>query len=415
MTTPTFAEASTPETVEQVRDDLLAALDEEGSTISGWSDGAPQRAFVEGEARAIAAESVIVSELAATASPSTVVRAGSSWVDATMAWFQVENADGSIGRLLATTATWEISLAIEPSAAPFTINAANANTIQLQANNGAIFVCVQDSDVVLNSASSFLGVVKFAARLPGITGNATPGQITRVISGRAGLSINLAAVQRRTLTARDDETDLAFIARGLGKWARLGAGWTRPAFDYFIPFFGNGPTTSVTRWSVDDASPTGPGTVLVWVADAAGPASVDTINAIFAGLNGTNVKPVGSGALNVSGAVALPLTLDIVLTVDGSNPDVAANATAALGALAAVFPLGPALLEADLLSAIVRGSPIVSASVTIGTTTMLLTLNLPGFASVIEVTDLDVVGPSIELSPGEVLVLTANVTTVTPP
>lgn len=403
MTTPTWEEASTPIDATTYRDDLLASLEEEGATVNGWSDDAPQRALVEGESRALAAESDIIAGLAQTASPITCSAAGTTWVDAVIGWFNLQNADGTSGRLLATRAVWAISLKITTSAAPITIDATNASGIQLQAATGVIFLCTQESAVTLNAGSGYIGTVEFTARVAGTTGNVSPGQITKVIAGPAGLTVDLDTTQVRTLTARNDESDASLITRALGQWGRLGAGWTVTAYDYLIPFFGNTSTTSVTRWSIDDSNPLGAGSVAIYLADAAGPASAATVTAVNTGLQSRDVKPVGSGLLSVGAAAPHDLALTIELITDGTNPNVGTQAAAALQELQSVYPIGPSNLETDLLRAILMGGEFTSISVYTGATRTQIPISLPGYSGVIQVSALSM---TIEenIGSGEVLV-----------
>ncbi len=408
MTTPTWQEAITPVTQAEYVDINLAALEAAGSDLNGWSDDAPQRALVEGESRAEAAESEIIAGLAKTASVATVGDAGASWVDAAVSWFDIT-------RLPATFAVW--SLPFVSNSPPSTVDSSNASAIQVQATDGSIFICTQESAV--NFPDFSVRRLLFTARLPGSYGNVTPGAITKIISGPSDLVLvsNSETSHNRVVVARSQETNAEVIARALGKWALLGPGWTRPAFDYLIPTFGNTATTSVTRWSIDDANPNGPGTVEIAVADATGPASADTVTLLNTQLNGLSVKPVGSGELLVVAAPAHTLTINVTITTDGSNVDAGAQCEAGILALGNAFPLGPATLEPELVSAVALGLPVLTATIATGSTSKVITPidadtlapSIPGFSSVVDVTALDLVAPEV-LAQGEVLVLTVNVT-----
>lgn len=419
--TITWQEALTPTTAEEYVDENLAELEAAGSTINAWGPDAPQTAYVNGIARAEAALSTNISLLAATASPQTVADAGDSWVDAVLSWFAIVNADGTTGRIQATQAVWTIGLNIATTNAPVTINASNASGIQAMSANGVIFQCTQASPVTLGTPT-FTGLVQFTALIAGTSGNVTPGSITRIISGPAGLTVNLVTTQTLTATARDQETNGQYIGRALGKWGVIApsegnptgtAGWTINSFNFLIPFFGNNTAlnASVTRWAVDDANPNGPGTVQVWLADAAGPANAATVAAVDAGLNGTNVKPVGSGPLTVAPAVAATLTINITLTTDGSNPTVATDCQTAVENLGKAFPLGPATLEPSLVTTVAQGAAVETATIaTAAGKSTVIAPALAGFASVESVV-IDLVAP-FTLAGGEVLVLTVNVSVV---
>ncbi len=410
---PTYAEAITPRTVASLRALFLTELAAAGSSVSGWSTGAPQRAFLEGEAGAIAAETQLRVALAKTASIALCKQAGAEWVDAKMTWFDLDNTVGGKGRIPASRAVWTIGVQITAALGALTINAASAPGIQFQSTTGVVFQCTQASAVVINAGSSYKGVIEVTARAAGTTGNVTPGAITKVIAGPAGLSIDGGATQTPTSVARNAEDDDSFIARGLGKWARLGAGWGLPAFDYLIPLYGNdGDALNVTRWYVDDSNPGGPGTIAVWLANSSGPATGPEVAAVDAGLNSASVKPVGTGAAAVAAAVSHALVITATITTDGSNPGVGAAATSAIGTLEATFPMGPATLEPDLVREILMGSPLATATVaTAPGLSKVVTLALPGFSSVLAVTVLSLAAPEV-LAVGEVLSITLILTVV---
>ena len=409
---PTYAQALTPRTVASLRALFLTELAAAGSTVSGWSTGAPQRAFLEGEANAVAFETQLRVALAQTASIDLCKEAGPEWVDAKMTWFDLDNGSGGKGRIPASRAIWTVDLEITAALGALTINSANASGIQLQSTTGVVFQCSQTSDVVINAGSAYVGTVEFTARTAGING-VTPGQITKVIAGPAGLSVDLGGTQTNTSVARNEEDDDSFIARGLGKWARLGAGWVLPAFDYLIPLYGNNSTTlNVTRWRIDDSNPGGPGTIAVWLANSAGPATGPEVTAVDTGLNSADVKPVGTGAAAVAAAVSHAIVITATIVTDGTNPTVSTEAADALDTLEQLFPMGPATLEPDVVRAILMGAPIAEQTVaTAPGQSEQMALALPGFSSVLEVSVLSLAAPEV-LAMGEVIDITLVLTVV---
>ena len=408
-TPPTFQVALVPVTEAEYRGQFLGALAAlPGSNVHGWSSGAPQRGFLNGEARAMAANSSIVAALAATASPTTILAAGSSWVDAKVGWFDLDNGQGGKGRFPATFAVWDLPVQITPATNSLTVDGSNASAIVVQAANGTIFLCTQVAKVVINSASSYKGTIQVTARVAGTTGNVTIGSIVAIVSAPAGMSIDLGETQFQTSTARNQETDQEYINRGLGEWGKLSV-WTLTGFDYYIPLFGNnGTTLNVTRWGVDDSNPMGPGTVAVYLGNAAGPASAPEVAAVLAGLDGPSVHPLGSGQLFVSAAADHHLTINIYLRTDGSNALVYDQCAAAVDTLIKAFPAGPATLEVDLVSAVARGAPLVSATIPAGAASKVIALNLPGFSSVEQATTVDIFG-GLDLLTGEIFTATITV------
>ena len=140
---PTYQQALTPRTVASLRALFLTELAAAGSTVSGWSTGAPQRAFLEGEANAVAFETQLRVALAQTASIDLCKEAGPEWVDAKMTWFDLDNGSGGKGRIPASRAVWTVDLEITAALGALTINSANASGIQLQSTTGVVFQCSQ--------------------------------------------------------------------------------------------------------------------------------------------------------------------------------------------------------------------------------------------------------------------------------
>lgn len=413
MAGPTYAEALATRTVASEMAFLLAELAAYGSSVSGWSDGAPQRAFLEGEARALSYETTLRAQLASTASIQKCIAAGPTWVDAVMTFFDLDNTAGGKGRIPASKAVWTIGVEITAALGALTINGANAPSIQFQSSTGVIFQCTQVAGVDIQVSTSYKGVIQVTARNAGTTGNVTPGAITKLIAGPAGLSVDLGATQTVVSVARNEESSADYIRRGLANWARLGAGWTTPAWDYYIPFYGNNGATggalNVTRWYADETNPDGPGTVHLYLGNATGPATTDEVDAVDAGVNGLAVKPVGAVDVNVSAATDHALIINITITTDGSNADVEAQCQSAVETLIAAFPIGPATLETTLVTAVVLGAPLASATVATGATSKVIDLNLPGFSSVEQATVVDVFG-GVDLLLGEVFTATVTVT-----
>ena len=413
MPGPTYAEALATRTVSSWMAFLLAELAAYGSSISGWSDGAPQRAFLEGEARALSFETTLRSQLASTASIQKCIAAGPTWVDAVMTFFDLDNTAGGKGRIPASKAVWTIDVEITAALGALTINGANAPSIQFQSTTGVIFQCTQVAGVDIQVSTSYKGTIQVTARNAGTTGNVTPGAITKLIAGPAGLSVDLGGTQTQTSVARNAEGDAEYIARGIARWGREGAGWTTPAWDYFIPLYGNngatGGSLNVTRWYVDETNPDGPGTVHVYLGNSTGPATAPEVAAVDAGLNGLAVKPVGAVDVNVDPATEHALIINITITTDGSNASVETDCQSAIETLIAAFPIGPATLEVDLVSAVARGSTLASATIATGATSKVISLDLPGFSSVEQATTVDIFG-GVDLLLGEVFTAVVTVT-----
>lgn len=352
---PTWDEAQTPQTSDEIRTDLLVACTTQGCTVNGWPETAPQRALVEGNASALAYGTELRAALAKTASPATVTEAGSSWVDAIISWFDLDDGAGGKGRIKATKAVWTIGLIVTSSAAPLVID--NTSTIQLQAEDGTIFECAQQTSVTLNLASSYKGTARFVARKVGTTGNQNPGQITKKISGPAGLSVDLTVTQVLVTAARDDETDAQVIARGLSRWGTISiAGWVGASFLFLVLEA----DPSITRIKVKDDNPNGPGTTEIIIATAAGTASDQQVTTVAAALATRSRKTLGNPPPTVKKATVLNVSIIGLIEGDGTNASLLANAIAAVTTLASTFPIGGldsggAVLPLELLHGVLIG------------------------------------------------------------
>lgn len=395
----TFAEARTPRTLATTRAARLTALSAGGAPVAGWSSNAPQRIAVDHDSQTIVDESIIRAALAGMIDLSALAAMSTDWCDAFATWFAET-------RIQAVAAVWDLDVEVAPSAAPVTLG--GDVPFIVQAASGQYYEGAQEVQILLSAVSSptpYEGVVRVRARTAGTVGNSLDqGSVApRVTAGPAGLTITGFAL---VTAGRDAETNAQLIARCIAKWARLGAGWTRVAFDYLIPT--NVPT--VTRWRVHDDNPKGPGTVLVVVANAAGPATTGERDAVEAVLGARNVKPVGSGELFVEVADADALTINITVVGDGSNASLQTDIAAALAALGATFPLGPATLDDSLVRGVALGGAFTSIPIDIGGgMTTVIAPHLPGFAGAVSISALDLVAPHDVLL-DEVLVLTINVT-----
>lgn len=431
MTSPTYAQALTALTAQQVRDTvLLPALATAGSTVGGAPTSSPDRGIVEAESFFLADEQALRVGAALSISATTVLQADppgeTGWVDAAATWYQVPsnqgpgNTAGGTGRFVATTALWSIPLVCAPTAAPLTL--VPGQIVQAQANGGQVFslaIPAGASPIILSAAGSYKASAPFLARAPGAAaGNVAPGQITSLITAPAGLSVDLTGTQVLVTGAIDQETSAALVERALSSWGRLGMGWTEDTFLYLAKIF----APDVTRVSVDNANPFGPGSVGVYLAQASGTASGPSSTAgtdcyaVYQGLVATSVKRLGSGPLFVLPASVVSFTITAVLATDGSNPNLVQNASDALSALFNAI-MGPFVIQGDLIVAILRGGSFVGAfeiPQDMGVVKKIV-LNLQGFGGVAAIptfTTSPALTPAVVVGTGQIVGLTLNITTV---
>ena len=163
-------------------------------------------------------------------------------------------------------------------------------------------------------------------------------------------------------------------------------------------------------WAVLNAliAANGPGSIDVYLADAAGPATGDQssgeVGSVYAYLLAR--KPLGSGVLRALAAPLQTLTVTAISTQDGSNPSVLASQAAALQLLVAAMPLG-GTVDVALLEALLRGIAHESVDVAVGATYQIVQIGAPSFSGVTSV-NLIAPGADFVLSAGARLSITAG-------
>ncbi len=333
--TTTYAQARTPRFLGPTRAAILQSLADAGAPVAGWSARAPQRVLVDDFSARTVEESEIRAELVAMIDLSALAAMDPDWCAVWMTWF----AEVYIPAL---PAVWDVPFAT--SSPPQTV--APTDVVIVQAASGAIFELAITVPALLSST----GVLRVRARAPGVGGNVSSMSITKILSAPAGLSLGVGGAL--VTAGRDLETPAAAIRRCLGKWAALGAGWTRLSFDYLIPLF----APTVTRWRVRDDNPDGAGTIRLIAANAAGAATGPEIAALLAGFTARTRFCLGCGGFKVVAAVEMVAALTATLQSDGSNPTLASDAAAALTLLSLAFPIGPAKMEETLADAVMFGA-----------------------------------------------------------
>lgn len=392
----TYAEASTPKTVPALRAQALALLAAGGAPVAGWSERAPQRLAVDDFAARMAEETEIRALLAASISPQTAASAGRDWTIAAIGWF----AETLIPAL---PAVWNVRLTVQVSEAPLTI--APGTVLQLQTGSGIILELLSSESATLSASSSptpYQAALRFQARAAGTVGN-TLGAGVKIITGPAGLTASSPAL---FTAGRDEELPAAAVTRCLGKWSRLGAGWTAQAFDYLIPLA----APTVTRWRVRDDNPFGPGTVGLTLANAAGPATDPEVAAVQALVAARSVRPLGSGPVTAAKATLDALALSATVLGDGTNANLQADIEAALAALGGPYAIGPAVLSVDIVRAVILGAAFTSIDVDDGGGNLTtLAVNIPGFTGCAAIISCSLAADH-PIADGDVLVLTPAAT-----
>lgn len=391
-----WAQAKTPKTVASLRTQFLAAL--VGTPLASWSPSAPQLRIVNDFCARLKEESDIRAALAQSLDVATLTVRDDDWTDVLLSWFDEV-------RIPALQAVWDVTFTAAATVAPVSITP--TTVLQIQSSTGEIFevdAAYHTSPTTISSATSYSGVVRLRAREAGTRGNVVSSSITggKILTGPAGLSISAASLHTQ---GRDIETSEQAFVRALGKWARLGAGWTEEAFDYLIPTA----APSLTRWRVRTDNPFGPGTVGVVLAGASGPATTSERDAVFALLNARGVKPLGSGPLTVAAAIAQNVALTAQLASDGSNATLTTDARTAIITFLNALPLGPATVDDSIVRAILLGGDFASIPIVTGATTKTIAPDLAGFTGATSIVSLSY-GAPLTVAADKVLVPTATVT-----
>lgn len=383
----TWQEAKTPKTVAQLLAAFLAALDAAGGKTAGYSEGAPQRVLGVDFARNAASETEIRAEMASLIDVNELAldTTDESWVDAFGGWFDEE-------RIPALPAVWDVPMT--SSALPVTLGP--TSTVQVQTTAGVIFELTQTAPQALPHA------VRFTARAAGVGGNVSAGalQAAKIITGPAGLSIN--GTPTLVTAGRDREKNSAYMRRCLGKWSRLGAGWTEEAIAYLV----QQASPSITRMKIYTDSPRGPGTTLVIAANAAGAATGPEIAAALALLMSRSIRPCGSGPAYVEAATEQPVSLTATLDENGTNATILTDAETAILAFFNAFPIGVATVDDSIVRGVLTGGGFTSIAIDTDIGVVTITPSLPGFTGAVGLSALSY-GAPLDVALDSVLVPSA--------
>lgn len=326
-----FSEALTARDPETIREQMLDDAGTEGADVAGMDPMSVTTALFSLDARAQSKAEQLRATIVRGGFPQLATEAGSDWVDQVcFGWYQEI-------RIPASFAVWRWNVTCGANAGPYTL-APESRELVAVADDGTLFENTNPELVSIPSGGTVS--VQFSARVAGVSGNQLSGAVTKFVAKKPGLRItNVGGTS--VSAARDAETDDQYITRCFGKWAAKGAGYNRQAFDYLIPFF----EPNVTRWFVRDDNPSGPGTVAIYLANAAGPASAPEVAAVLAGLTARKQQPVGTGVVRVYPAVAHIVTVVGTLFHDGTNPGILGDGIAALGILSSQWPMGDDAVE----------------------------------------------------------------------
>lgn len=346
MTHPAFSAAITAQSADDIVTETLTDMAEQGCTVSGWDDVAPQRALVELHARAEAKEQELRVQVVNAGFIDRAELAGDSFLDQALTWFGLE-------RIAATRALWQLAITCPASAGPYTLSP-TSRTLIVAADDGTLF---EDADTQSRTiASGATTLVFFECRSVGTIGNQLAGTISRVVAHNSmpGLSVsNLASAGAgQTVAARDAETNANAVIRAKGRWGTLSSVLTAAGWASYI--LTSVPT--ITRISVDDASSVG--AVILYCANAVGPSAAEDV--ALADEAAQAVRAAGTGTVTVLEAEAREEVFSVLLKTDGTNPLASAQAATAIVSLAADIPIGGTLYLASLYAVLMAIDGVVN-------------------------------------------------------
>ncbi len=318
--TATLDEALTTHTAAELEADAIDALAADGADVEGWDDVAPQRLLVSQHSRARAHAEQLRRAAVLGGYLRRSPEAGPSWVVEALRWYEVTKIPASL-------AVHTFRLSCPSSAGPYTIGSSSRELIA-QADDGTFFLSTNPAAVVVPSGGTAL--CQFTARVAGTSGNQLPGFVTRLVVGKPGLTVSNApgTGSTRDVVARDDETDAQAIERALGRWGTLSAVLTREGWRYVLSTPEVGGVSTLTRFWIDDTNPDGPGSLRIYVANAAGAPTAGEL--LAAQTQAARYAIAGSGLVTVLGAVEKVVSFSATLQTDGSNALAAAQAATAV-------------------------------------------------------------------------------------
>ncbi|MCC6559652.1 MAG: baseplate J/gp47 family protein [Polyangiaceae bacterium] len=320
----TLAEALAAKTEAQILQALVAEAAARGCDVAGFSPYSISATLPALDARALSVEQALRVQITRAGFLDLAAGAGDEWVDYLVkAWFGID-------RIPATKARRRFKLTAAPSAGTIAVAPR-----ELVADAGGVLFENTTAFEVLAGTTTYR---EFECRSPGLAGNILPGAILGFQIGKPGLTVANEAGDA-IFAGRPAETNDALVARGRAKFPAGSVGGSRDAYLVWVEeaFSTQGLTSTITKIGVDDGNPNGPGSTDIYLANAAGPATVDELAVVDAYLQPRRAK--GSGPLRVLAAEELIQPVVGTLFVDG-NPTAVADAVAAMAELQADLPLG---------------------------------------------------------------------------
>jgi len=324
---PSLRDLLTPKGRDAILQELIDLLREKGFPITDWHPGGVGRTILEVDAAALEDLYTLVPAIAAGGYLAT---AQGPWLD-----LLVESAYG-LQRHPATFARGRVALTAEPGYGPYTLDP------------GDLWVGTADGLRYQNTTGGVLPVggtleVEVQAESPGSRYNVPAGTITILHTPLPGVNVTNPPGWLLE-AARDEETDEELRRRARLRWASLGTGATKAAYEFWALAH-----PAVTKVRVLDDHPRGQGTVdvVIWGEGGLGDDVVSAVDAYV-----QERRPLTADVAVYS---ATPRTVDVVATVyvrAGYLSQAQAAVAEELAALQRATPIGGVLYRSALIEAL---------------------------------------------------------------
>lgn len=294
-------------------------------------------------------------DLAAAISSYTAVQAGrTTWLDMLAAGYY------GLTRAPASSAVGVVQLTASALASGGNVSAKQFTAGDLLGN------LYQNVDAFTVTPGQSVNVA-MKAIVAGSQANVPNNSIIQMITTIGGVTVNnpaqVGTSSWLTSAAVDPELNSTLVTRCRARWAATSYGGALGAYAQWLveAFTTTGLTNTITRSSVDDTNPNGPGSNDVFLANASGPATVNEVAIVNAYLQPR--RGLGTGPLRCFTAPAYTVPLSI--TVYGSLNTAAI--TAAINELFSSTDLGGLIFVDGLTSTLMAIPGVYNAPISSGT------------------------------------------------
>ena len=342
---PTLEQLLQPRTRDQILASLISILQSKGFPTTDWEPGSVQRTILETLAVGLADLEALRLEIT---KGGYLELASGPWLN-----LVAENMYG-LTRKAAEFARHTVRLTAQSGFGPYTIQ---PGQLWASTPSGLRFNNTQGGTLAQGGTLD----LEFVAESSGAAYNVAPNTITILNTPLPGVNINNVAI---VAAGVDEETDDNLRLRCRLRWASLGTGATRAAYE----FWALSADPSITKVRVLDQHPRGQGTVdvIVWGEGGLGSGAVAAADAYI-----QQRKPLTS---DVQVYAATPTNITVTATITlraGFLVATQAEVTARLSDLQRNLPIGGTLYRSALIEALF-GAYAINVNLTAPTTDVAL-------------------------------------------